>query len=189
MASNKKRTKSIGKLDYHSGLLAQVENLEADVLNLQQALTSYTEVLANMSSSGLLLAEAFTSVFKETPLWEATFKHTNTLNEVKEVFDKCVVRLSQNVMNTVAQFGSLFPTAKKAIDAHKKSFETYENYREKLQKCENNSDGSNRYQMIQVKLQSASKEFAIEDNKLASIMSSMLEYRVQVRNNTPLHVK
>ncbi|EDV29812.1 uncharacterized protein TRIADDRAFT_52600 [Trichoplax adhaerens] len=169
----------MGKLDYHSGLLAQVENLEGDVLNLQQALTSYSQILTKMSNAGLLLAEAFTSVFKETPLWEATFKHTNTMNEIKEVVDKCVVRLSQNVVATVDQFNSLFPTAKKAIDAHKKSFETYENYREKLQKCENSGDGSNRYQMTQVKLQSASKEFAMEDNKLASIMSSMLEYRVQ----------
>ena len=170
---------------YHQKLLANVENLETNVGTIDKLITGYLDATNSFCGAGSQLAEAFSTVLKETPLLEISQQLKQVVEEIDHVAHKSSVHITSHILGTLCEFTATLPGLRRAIEAHKRSVQNYESCQENLEVLEKddslvNNDGK-RLKTTRQRFRAATEELTTEEEKLYRSFSEVEENRVKVR--------
>lgn len=180
-----KESKDDVSVTYHQRLLANVEALEANVGAIDKLITGYLDATKGFCGAGSQLAEAFSTVLKETPLLEISQQLKQVVEEIDHVAHKSSVHItSSHILGTLCEFTATLPGLRRAIEAHKRSVQNYESCQENLDWLERddsfvNSDGK-RLKTTRQRFRAATEELTNEEEKLYRSFSEVEENRVKV---------
>lgn len=170
---------------YHQKLLANVENLETNVGAIDKLITGYLDATKAFCGAGSQLAEAFSTVLKETPLLEISQQLKQVVEEIDHVAHKSSVHITSQILGTLCEFTATLPGLKRAIEAHKRSAQNYESCQENLEVLEKDDSGVNsdsmRLKTTRQRFRAATEELVTEEEKLYRSFSEVEENRVKVR--------
>ena len=167
---------------YHQKLLANVEVLEANVGAIDKLIAGYLDATKAFCGAGSQLAEAFSTVLKETPLLEISQQLKQVVEEIDHVAHKSSVHITSRILATLCEFTATLPGLRRAIEAHKRSVQNYESCQENLEvleKDESVNDGK-RLKTTRQRFRAASDELTTEEEKLYRSFSEVEENRVKV---------
>jgi hypothetical protein len=171
---------------YHQKLLANVESLQNNVSSIDNLITEYLDATKTFCGAGSHLAEAFSSVLKDTPLLEITQQLKQVVEEIDHVAHKSSVHIINHILGTLCEFTATFPDLKRAIEAHKRSAQNYEACQENIEsldKDETLSENSKRFKIAKKRFRSADEELSTEEENLYRSFTEIEENRVKVRKD------
>lgn len=168
---------------YHQKLLTNVEALEGNVNQIDKLIAGYLDATKAFCGAGSQLAEAFSTVLKETPLLEIPQQLKQVVEEIDHVAHKSSVHITNYILATLCEFTATLPGLRRAIEAHKRSVQNYESCQENLELLEKDdgfpSDGK-RLKTAKTRFRSATEELATEEEKLYRSFAEVEENRVKV---------
>ncbi|XP_067053519.1 uncharacterized protein [Acropora muricata] len=169
---------------YHQKLLANVENLETNVGAIDKLITGYLDATKAFCGAGSQLAEAFSTVLKETPLLEISQQLKQVVEEIDHVAHKSSVHITSQILGTLCEFTATLPGLKRAIEAHKRSAQNYESCQENLEVLEKDDSAVNsdsmRLKTTRQRFRAATEELVTEEEKLYRSFSEVEENRVKL---------
>lgn len=169
---------------YHQKLLANVENLDTNVGTIDKLITGYLDATKAFCGAGSQLAEAFSTVLKETPLLEISQQLKQVVEEIDHVAHRSSVHITSQILGTLCEFTATLPGLRRAIEAHKRSVQNYESCQENLEVLEKddslvNNDGK-RLKTTRQRFRAATEELTTEEEKLYRSFSEVEENRVKM---------
>ena len=117
---------------YHQKLLTNVGTLETNVGLIEKLIKGYLDATKAFCGAGSQLAEAFSTVLKETPLLEISQQLKQVVEEIDHVAHKSSVHITSQILGTLCDFTATLPELRRAIEAHKRSVQNYESCQENL---------------------------------------------------------
>ena len=111
---------------YHQKLLTNVGTLETNVGLIEKLIKGYLDATKAFCGAGSQLAEAFSTVLKETPLLEISQQLKQVVEEIDHVAHKSSVHITSQILGTLCDFTATLPELRRAIEAHKRSVQNYE---------------------------------------------------------------
>lgn len=177
----------------HQSLLEQCDAWETHSQALQAGMKEYCQLLLKSSKCLSKMSEAYAQLLRGTPLWQASLAFQQTAETLDDLTRRAATQLHQDVKAQLKGFSQLIPEVRGSVQAHQRCVAEVASCHRRVEQLQprhardqRHTDNDSKLQAALDRLRTASQEFSVEDERLASSWTTLEETKRKVSLWSPV---